>query len=87
MVAVACIGKVIDLLVRTLVAPAPVLVHLRHLVRGLPHLLGAIVELVANAVVIFARVDHLLEAVVVTMHLNRIRNYALDAVVVAHHFH
>ena len=42
-------------------------------------------ELVANAEVILARVDHLLKSVVVAMHFHRVRNDRLDPIVVAHH--
>jgi hypothetical protein len=52
-----------------------------------PRLLLAIMELVADAEVIFSRVDHLLEPVVVAMHFHRVRNDGLNAIVVAHYLH
>ena len=51
---------------------------------GLTHLLGAVVELIAYSVVVFAGVNDLLEPIVVAVNLHRVRNYCLNAIVVSH---
>ena len=66
------------------------LIHLRlHsstiIARWLSHLLRTIMELIANAKVILACIDNLLQTIVVAVHLDCVRYDRLDAVIVTHY--
>lgn len=50
----------------------------------LTHLLRTVVELIANTVVVLASINDLLKSIIVTVHLYRVCNYGLNAIIMSH---